>query len=180
VICSGEESTYLDCRWVEVASCQRIVVVVIDHQPPRISLEVEPSLDCRDHLIEVSIQIHAGKRTCRGSSNFAESCLPWDKRLLRVPLAIMCGDICEIDIIPSGLLVPMEDGIDRFRELGVLFFLSMQQVSIQKYRRPSAAALSAQNCIFLHPASLLPGPASTSWKLTSSSLFTSHVWQRIA
>ena len=33
-----------------------------------------------------------------------------------------------------------------------LLFLSMQQVSTQKYSSPSTAACFAQNCIFLHPA----------------------------
>src|SRR2546421_7615300 len=63
VISSGEESAYIDCRAVEIARCPGVVVVVIDYQPPRVSLEVEPGLDCRNHLIEVSIQVHAGKRT---------------------------------------------------------------------------------------------------------------------
>jgi hypothetical protein len=42
------------------------------------------------------------------------------------------------------------------------FFLSIQQVSIQKYRRPSAAALLAQKSIFFQPALLLLVPVSTS------------------
>lgn len=62
MIRSGEESAYIDCRAVEIARYPRIVVVVIDHQPPRVSSKVEPSFDCHDYLIEVSVQVHAGKR----------------------------------------------------------------------------------------------------------------------
>lgn len=63
VISSREEFAYIDCRAVEIARCPGIVVVVIDYQPSRVSLKAEPGLDCRNHLIEISIQIHAGEHT---------------------------------------------------------------------------------------------------------------------
>jgi hypothetical protein len=63
MISSREESVYIDCGAVEIVRCPGVVVVVIDHHPPRVSSEAEPGLDRRYHLIEISVQVHIGKRT---------------------------------------------------------------------------------------------------------------------
>lgn len=57
--------------------------------------------------------------------------------------------------------------------------LSIQQVSTQKYRRPSRLACSAQKLILLNPAFCCQslGPLTRSAKTTSSD---PHVWGRIA
>src|SRR5947207_15913787 len=49
-----------------------------------------------------------------------------------------------------------------------MFDLSMQQLSTQKYRKPSLAACLPQNSIFLYPALPRPEPATISSKVTSS------------
>ncbi len=43
--------------------------------------------------------------------------------LLRRLFAIMCRDISEIHITPSGLLIPTKHEVDSFRELGVIPFI---------------------------------------------------------
>lgn len=40
--------------------------------------------------------------------------------LLRRLFAVICRNICAIDIIPSGFLIPMEDEVDSFGELGII------------------------------------------------------------
>jgi len=67
----------------------------------------------------------------------------------------MCGDICEIDITPSGLLATTEDGVDRFRELGVVLLInaagiypevltiSRSLVRAELYLPPSSLALAS-------------------------------------
>lgn len=59
------------------------------------------------------------------------------------------------------------------------FDLSMQQLSTQKYCKPSLAACSPQNCILPYPAFPWPKPWTISLKVTSWSS-SSHRCERIA
>src|SRR5271156_3504902 len=64
-------------------------------------------------------------------------------------------------------------------ESSVLFDLSMQQVSTQKYCEPSRLACSPQNRILLYPFLCLPVPSTRSLKVTSS-VSGPHVCESIA
>jgi len=46
---------YINCQAVGITRHPGIVVVIIDHKPPCVSLEAKPGFNCRNHLIDVSI-----------------------------------------------------------------------------------------------------------------------------
>ena len=56
--------SYINCRAVEVARCLGVVVIVIDHQPACVLLQIKPGLDRVHYLIEV-VQVYASKQTGR-------------------------------------------------------------------------------------------------------------------
>lgn len=44
-----------------MVSGSRIIIIIVDHQPTWIALEIEPGFDCTDHSKEVSVQVHVTK-----------------------------------------------------------------------------------------------------------------------
>ena len=55
---------YINCRAVEIARYLRVIVVIIDHQPAWIFLQIKPSLNRAYYSIEI-VQVYASKQTNR-------------------------------------------------------------------------------------------------------------------
>ena len=72
--------------------------------------------------------------------------------LLRRLFAIMCRDICEIDITPSGLLIPTEHGVDSFGELCTILLINAASIYPEVSKTISGSLVRAE--LYLPPPSL--------------------------